>query len=432
MLTLLRMPDEIYQHELDRICLPHWALSMMHTAFADPHAGFYQHTLEFLHRNYNADASQMEYAFQLLQQDLVRGRVLISRRLMDSPAFAWMPASGDDQGRWQLSRHALPEHHAILQLTLDNATTPLGGVTVDGAVETPSALARTVDKAKGAAKQVANDLLRRNAALNAQWQAKNGLATFTDKETGQVLSADEVKQRFENEGKDALPIAGTDQQHGAQMAKDSPALGAVMAVAQTAASRGRNIIQHPDDLGKDIAKAMQGLRGPKDKQLSEALGKIGGEQAKRRQEMETDPRYVDRYHGPDDVARDKDGKLVELEYKGNKTDSTSVAKDSKDNRQGSKEKNKRRAEKMAWDKAKKVDLPSNRQGGTYTAEEIELWQDIQEKDGDKRHVSVHTNTETGVVRTYERNEKGVIHNQLDEFTIDNFDVIKSMLKELMK
>lgn len=45
MLTHLRMPDDIYQHELDRICLPHWALSMMHAAFADPHAGFYQHTL---------------------------------------------------------------------------------------------------------------------------------------------------------------------------------------------------------------------------------------------------------------------------------------------------------------------------------------------------------------------------------------------------
>jgi hypothetical protein len=432
MLTLLRMPDEIYQHELDRICLPHWALSMMHTAFADPHAGFYQHTLEFLHRNYNADASQMEYAFQLLQQDLVRGRVLISRRLMDSPAFAWKPASGDDQGRWQLSRHALPEHHAILQLTLDNAKTPLGGVRLDGAVETPSALARTFDKAKGAAKQVANDLLRRNAAIHAEWQAETGLATFTDQKTGKALSPDEVKQRWESEGKDALPIAGTDQQQGAQMAKDSPALGAAMAVAQTAASRGRNIIQHPDDLGKDIAKAMQGLRGPKDKQLSEALGKIGGEQAKRRQEMETDPRYVDRYHGPDDVARDKDGKLVELEYKGNKTDSTSVAKDNQNNRQGSKGKNKRRSEKMTGDKAEKVGQPSNRQGGPYTASEIDLWNDVKDQEGDKRHVSVHTNTETGVVRTYERDDDGEITALLDEFTIENFDSIKSTLKDLLK
>lgn len=225
----------------------------------------------------------MEYAFQLLQQDLVR---------------------------WQLSRHALPEHHAVLQLTLDNAKVDVPSALLDGAVETPSALARTFDKAKGAAKQVANDLLRRNAALNAQWQAENGLATFTDQKTGKALS--------------------------------------------------------PDDLGKDIANAMQGLRGPKDKQLSEALGKIGGEQAKRRQAMETDPRYVDRYHGPDDVARDKDGKLVELEYKGNKTDSTSVAKDNQNNRQGSKGKNKRRADKMmakslvySMNSQSRISTPSN-------------------------------------------------------------------------
>lgn len=177
---------------------------------------------------------------------------------------------------------------------------------------------------------------------------------------------------------------------------------------------------------------MQGLLGPKDKQLSEALGKIGGEQAKRRQEMETDPRYVDRYHGPDDVARDKDGKLVELEYKGNNSNSTSVAKDSQNNRQGSKEKNKSRSEKLTKDKANKVALPSNRQGGTYIDDEIDLWKEVQEREGNKRHISVHTNTETGTVRTYERGEDGEIKSLLDEFEIPNFDEIKTSLKDLLK
>ena len=431
MLTHLRMPDEIYQHELNHICLPQWALSMMHAAFADPHAGFYQHTLEFLHRNYNADASQMEYAFQLLQQDLVRGRVLISRRLMDAPAFAWVPPQGDEKGRWQMSPHALPEHQPILQQTLDNAKSLLGGVRVDGAVETPSSLERAFNTAKGAAKQVTNDLLRRNAALNAQWQAENGMATFTDKQTGKALSPDEVKQRWEVEGKDVLPIAGADQQHGAQLAKDSPAMGAVVGIAQTAASRGRNIIQHPEDLSKDITKAVQGLRGPKDKQLSEALGKIGGEQAKRRQGMETDPRYVDRYHGPDDMTRDDKGRMGEWEFKGNKTDSKAVAKDGKGNKQGSQPKNKRRAEKMVEDKAKKVGIPSNRQGGPYTQEEIELWQEVEKAKGDKQHLSVHTNTETGMVRTYDRNGSDE-PKLIDEFKMDNFDQIKQALQELLK
>lgn len=209
-------------------------------------------------------------------------------------------------------------------------------------------------------------------------------------------------------------------------------MGAAMVVAQTAASRGRNIIQQPDDITQDIAKALQSLRGPKDKQLSEALGKIGGEQAKRRQGMKTDPRYVDRYHGPDDLARDKDGKLVELEYKGNKTDSTAVARDNQNNRQGSVGKNKRRSEIMTGDKSQKVDLPSSRQGGAYTTDEIDLWQEVKDKKGEKRHVSVHTNTETGMVRTYERDEDGEIGSLLDEFKIENFETLKSSIEDFLK
>lgn len=435
MITQLRMLDEIYQHELNEVCLPQWSLHLMEQAFAIPHQFFYYRAVDFLRYNYNAyfaTFEQLEYAFQLLQQDLLRGRVLITHPQISLPAFYWVPPQGDDKGHWELSAHVRPEHRSILQLARDNARTMQGGYWREESPETPSAIVRTVETATGAAKQAANDLMRRSAAINAQWQAETGKATFTDKETGQVLSPDAVKQRWEDEGKDVLPITGADQQQGAQMAKDSPALGVAMVIAQTATSHGRNIIPQPDDLSKDLAKAIQGLRGPKDKQLSEALGKLGGEQAKRRQGMETDPRYVDRYHGPDDMTRDEKGALVEWEFKGNKTDSTSVTKDSKGHRQGSTEKNKRRSEKMARDKAKKVGVPSNRQGGTYTDEEIDLWKEVQEKEGNKRHVSVHTNTETGTVRTYDRDEEGKINRLLDEFEISHFDEIKTRLKDLLK
>ena len=78
--TLLRMPDEIYQHELSHICAPHGAYYMLRDAlygrpFPQPH--FQSHLLEFLARNYNAPAHLMEDAFAELQQDLERGRVLI-------------------------------------------------------------------------------------------------------------------------------------------------------------------------------------------------------------------------------------------------------------------------------------------------------------------------------------------------------------------
>lgn len=307
----------------------------------------------------------------------------------------------------------------------------MDGALADDAEESPSALGRALDTAKGAAKQFANDLANRTRGEFHAAMAADG-SVYRDTATGQVLTPDEVQQRYRNETPPLLPAQGEDEQAGGQWVKDSPALGAAITMAQTAASRGRNVLQHPGEFGTDITKAIQGLRGPKDKQLSEALGKIGGEQAKHRQGMETDPRYVDRYHGPDDMARDHDGKLVELEYKGNKTDSTTVARDNQNNRQGSSGKNKRRSEKMTKDKANKVGLPSNRQGGAYTDDEIDLWKEVKERKGRKRHVSVHTNTETGTVRTYERDEDGEITSLLDEFEIPNFDEIKTMLKDLLK
>ncbi|MEZ5069363.1 MAG: hypothetical protein R2847_13215 [Bacteroidia bacterium] len=397
--------------------------------WADP--GFDSHVREFLTLNYQAPAHLMEDAFQALQHDLLQGRVLITERMTRFPAFFWIPPKEDQAGYWLLGHHVHAEHRPILQLALDNARADVPNASVDGATESQSALGRAFDTAKGAAKQFANDLMRRNAALNAQWQAENGMATFTDKATGNVLSPDEVKERWEAEGKDVLPIEGEDQQQGAQAVKDAPAMGAAMVVAQTAASRGRNIIQQPDDITQDIAKALQSLRGPKDKQLSEALGKIGGEQAKRRQGVKTDPRYVDRYHGPDDMTRDSNDKLGEWEFKGNKADSKAVAKDSNGHKQGSEKKNETRARKMTKDKARKVDSPSNRQGGPYTQEEIALWQEVEKNKGQKQHFSVHTNTETGMVRTYERNDVEE-PKLIDEFRMDNFDEIKKSLQELLK
>lgn len=86
---------------------------------------------------------------------------------------------------------------------------------------------------------------------------------------------------------------------------------------------------------------------------------------------------------------------------------------------------------MTKDKARKVDSPSNRQGGPYTQEEIALWQEVEKNKGQKQHFSVHTNTETGMVRTYERNDVEE-PKLIDEFRMDNFDEIKKSLQELLK
>ena len=175
-----------------------------------------------------------------------------------------------------------------------------------------------------------------------------------------------------------------------------------------------------------IAKAATNSRS-----RSEALGKAGMGQAKNRMGHTTDPRYVDRYHGPDDIANDKEDRLAEWEAKGNNTDSSAVAVDSKGNRQGSGKKNNRRANVMTKNKSKKIDIPSNRQGGAYTQDEINLWEKIRERKGNKKHISSHTNTETGRVKVFERNSDGEIIKTLDDFKLENFKEIKNGLKEIL-
>ncbi|BBA37463.1 uncharacterized protein sS8_5546 [Methylocaldum marinum] len=128
----------------------------------------------------------------------------------------------------------------------------------------------------------------------------------------------------------------------------------------------------------------------------------------------------------------KDGRLAEWEAKGNNRDSTSVALDINGNRQGSRDKNLVRAQLMTRDKARKVGLPSDRQGGPYTAEEIDLWGEIDELGGDKQHISVHTNTDTGRVRVFERDHRGNITQTLDEFELENFNELKQVIGEAFK
>ena len=47
----------------------------------------------------------------------------------------------------------------------------------------------------------------------------------------------------------------------------------------------------------------------------------------------------------------------------------------------------------------------------------------------KNHMSTHTNTETGQVRVFERDSKGSIVKQTDEFQLDDFAATKKKLIE---
>jgi hypothetical protein len=213
-------------------------------------------------------------------------------------------------------------------------------------------------------------------------------------------------------------------QFSATIAKSRPALGMLPTIIGAVASGGRSLLRNPREFAHTLEKALKHSRSP-----SEALGKLGGEQAKKRLGHVDDPRYIDRYHGPDGMTHNPEGRLNELEYKGTKGDSTAVAKNKSGDRQGSKEKNKDRADLMVTKKASKVGQPSNRQGGAYMAEEIGLWSEIKRNRGDKDHLSVHTNTETGKALTLKRDQDGNNPIKLDEFKIEDFDAYKSAIEK---
>jgi len=224
-------------------------------------------------------------------------------------------------------------------------------------------------------------------------------------------------------GKDLLPPSNATQAQGAQQVRTHQATAAAVSLIMALSSKFRSIVTNPDDFVADLKKALTHSRSE-----SEALGKAGLEQAKRKLGHQTDPRYTDRYHGPDDMTK-KDNKLTEWEAKGNKTDSTAVAKDKQGNLQGSRDKNLLRAKKMATEKAKKVGLASQRQGGAYTQAEIDLWDEVFDNEGEKQHISVHANTDTGQVKVYERDHDGNITRTLEEFRMNNFDEMKQVIGE---
>ena len=268
------------------------------------------------------------------------------------------------------------------------------------------------DQIVGGIKVLLNEFGKRTAGILAD---EMGLHP-TDVETGREVD-------LATDGHNPLTADNAAEAKGMQTVQNHAATAAAVGTLMALTSRFRSVVRHPDQFVADMKKALPHSRSP-----SEALGKVGLEQAKRRLGHQTDSRYIDRYHGPDDMTR-KDNTLAEWEAKGNKTDSTTVAKDKAKNKQGSKAKNKKRAEKMVTEKAKKVGLPSNRQGGPYTHEEIALWEDVYENDGEKQHLSVHTNTQTGQVKVYERDHKGNITSTVDTFSLEHFDDTKDIINK---
>jgi len=135
-----------------------------------------------------------------------------------------------------------------------------------------------------------------------------------------------------------------DEQSGADAIKNLPQTAAIIAGASAIATRGRSANREADAIADTIKSALHNSRSS-----TEAIGKLGMEEAKKRHNMTTDSRYIDHYHGPDDMLH-FETKLSELESKETNTGSTSVAKNTSKEKQSLDDAN----------KTKKINKPSKR------------------------------------------------------------------------
>jgi hypothetical protein len=324
--------------------------------------------------------------------------------------------SGRGDGWWSVEIPVKPGRYRVTASIAEKTAT-----TEFEVVETEKTLwARTVGMAKAFVNET---LLSINAdAIEATGKAYE-IQVPGERERREV-SAAEFADLIRAKGDALLPPQGEGEQSGAQWLRDNPqvplAIGAITALG----SHGKSLLRHPDEFLADLKRALTHSRSE-----PEALGELGMAQAHRRLGIETDPRYVNRYHGPDDIGH-QNQRLTETEAKASPNDRVQVAKDNDDNRQGSKNKNRKRAEAMKKKEQQgKVGQPSNRQGGPYQEGEMEMYGEIRDRDGNKQHLLVHTNTKTGVVRAFEQINGGKIGKKLDEFKMENFEEAKSMLEK---
>ncbi len=86
---------------------------------------------------------------------------------------------------------------------------------------------------------------------------------------------------------------------------------------------------------------------------------------------------------------------------------------------------------MVYEKSRKVGQPSGRQGGPYTEGEIQLWQEVLDRSGNKDHYFVHTDTQEGRVRVYRQDDDGQVMEKIDDFYMEDFEAARKIIGEVL-
>lgn len=106
-------------------------------------------------------------------------------------------------------------------------------------------VSNVVDDVVGAAKQVGNDFIASQHSALAEHLADKGVIHVTDTSTGEKLTPSEVAERYSETSTFDISDA---EKSGANAIKSMPAYGSVLLAAETAATKGRNIVKDPKSL----------------------------------------------------------------------------------------------------------------------------------------------------------------------------------------
>ena len=316
------------------------------------------------------------------------------------------------------------------------ASEPIVEPNITPALEAPAELKETgitkaINAMMGGAKQVINDYIDEQRASQAEWLADKRIIQAKDEATGQILTPEELGERYR--GNPTLPLADNELA-GAEAVQSFVGYEAALLVLEAATNR-KKLVTDLAEFKEEAGKILSQINTKSPNALSEALGQYGAEQVYKDLGLKQNEGFIHRYHGCDNMMDCQKRGLVEIEHKGYNSNSTHLSENKHFERQGSDRKNKRWAKRMKK-KAPKVGQASNRKGGPYQQKEQALWQSILDKEGKKNHLAIFTNTETGKVRYFWQDNKGNLlppkEGALQEFTIPEFETVKRTFADGLK
>ncbi|MBB1486537.1 hypothetical protein [Oceanospirillum sediminis] len=98
-----------------------------------------------------------------------------------------------------------------------------------------------LDQIVGATKQVANDFIKDQRAQQAEWFSEQGIVKFSDTQTGNQLTSEEIVSAYKENSPDTIPLSEGAEAIGAEKIQSIPGYSAIIPLVTTIASRGRNI-----------------------------------------------------------------------------------------------------------------------------------------------------------------------------------------------